>query len=88
VCDLEEEHEEEVEFEGIADPLLYASILSDQEKRKMDKVQVEAYKSVERERKKTEREAAKAQKEREKEERRKDRVLTPPPAIEMSIAGK
>ena len=83
-----EDEDEDVEFEGIADPQLYASVLSDSEKRKMDKVQVQACKEVEKERKKAEREAAKALKEKEKEERKKERAMTSSPSIEMSLAGK
>ena len=83
VVDIEEDDEEDIE--GIAEAQLYASILSDQEKRKLDKIQAQATKDAEKERKRVEKEMAKAIKEKEKESRKNGRIVTADMPLEMPL---
>ncbi len=82
------EYDDEYDLESSADERLYASILTDQEKRKMDKIQAQAYKEIELERKRAEKETNRAQKLKEKEDRNRDRVIITTSPVEVTEAGK
>ena len=82
VIDIEEEQDEEQEDTPTAQ--LYSRILSDKERRKMDKVQAKADKDAEKERKRIELEMMKAEREKEKADRKTRTVVAKERPIEMS----
>jgi regulator of protease activity HflC (stomatin/prohibitin superfamily) len=81
VVELEDENTE-VE-DDVAEPQLYARILSDKEKRKMEKVQAKNEKDAEKVRKKAEKEALKAGKEKEKADRKLRAIIPKLQSIEI-----
>jgi hypothetical protein len=85
VIDMDEEDGVE---EEISPPHLNALILSDKEKRKMEKVHVKAEKDAERARKRSEREALKAEKEKEKADRRLRAVVAKLKPLELSTSAE
>lgn len=85
VVDIVEDDEDDIE--GIAEAQLYTSILSDQEKRKLDKIQAQATKDAEKERKRVEKEMAKSLKEKEKESRKNGSIVTVSTPLEMPLNG-
>jgi hypothetical protein len=68
VVDVEDDKEELMDYSPV--PQLYSRILSDMEKRKMEKVQKQADKEAEKERKRIEKAALRAEKEKEREEKK------------------
>ena len=68
VVEIEDDKEELMDYSPV--PQLYSRILSDREKRKMEKVHAEAEKEAEKERKRIEKAALKAEKEKEKAEKK------------------
>lgn len=74
VVDMEDEQEEEPEEDSPA-PQLYSRILSDKERRKMEKVQAKAEKDAEKERKRAEIETLRAKKEKKKADKKMKTVV-------------
>jgi len=87
VIDVEEETEEEQDVETPT-PQLYDRILSDKEKRKMEKVHAKAEKDAEMERKRLEKEAIKAEKEKEKADRKMREIVAKLGSMEMSVSAE
>jgi hypothetical protein len=87
VIDIEEENEEEQDQETPT-PQLYDRILSDKEKRKMEKVHAKAEKDAEKERKRLEKEAIKAEKEKEKADRKMREIVAKLGSMEMSVSAE
>src|SRR5277367_191366 len=83
VINIEEENEEDHQEEEPPTPQLYDRILSDKEKRKMEKVYSKAEKDAEKERKRLEKEAAKAEKEKEKADRKMRDIVAKLGSMEM-----
>jgi len=87
VVDLEDEQEEEPEDESPA-PRLYSRILSDKERRKMEKVQAKAEKDAEKERKRAEMETLKAEREKEKADRKMRAIVAKLRPMEVSASAE
>jgi hypothetical protein len=85
VIDVEDENEEQEEN---TIPQLYDRILSDGEKRKMEKVHAKREKDAEKERKRLEREAQKAEKEKEKPDRKMREIVAKLGSMEMSTSAE
>jgi len=75
VIEIEEDQEEEGDEEVPSTPELYHRILSDKEKRKMEKVRSKAEKDAEKERKRIEKEILKAEREKDKADRKMRAVV-------------
>jgi regulator of protease activity HflC (stomatin/prohibitin superfamily) len=75
VVDIEEEDQETEEEEATA-PLLYSRVLSERERRKMEKVQAKAEKDAEKARKKAESEALKAERDKDKVDGRMGAIVS------------
>ena len=86
VIDIEDENEEEQEKNTT--PQLYDRILSDREKRKMEKVHAKGEKDAEKEKKRLEREAQKAEKEKEKPDRKMREIVAKLGSMEMSASAE
>jgi hypothetical protein len=82
VIDIEEEQDEEQE--DTPTPQLYSRLLSDKERRKLEKVQAEADKDAEKMKKRIELEMMKAEREKEKVDRKMKTVVEKLRPIEMS----
>jgi len=84
VIHIEEDEDETNEEDEGPTPQLYGRILSDKERRKMEKVQAKAEKDAEKERKKAEMEALKGERDQEKEERKTRATVPKLKPMEMS----
>ena len=87
VIDLEDEQEEEPEDKSPA-PQLYSRILSDKERRKMEKVQAKAEKDAEKERKRAEIETLKAEREKEKADKKMRAFVAKLRPMEVSASAE
>jgi len=86
VIDIEDENEEEQVDNPT--PQLYDRILSDREKRKMEKVHAKVEKDAEKERKRLEREALKAEKDKEKADRKMREIVAKLGSMEISAPAE
>jgi len=86
VVDIECDNEWE-QIEDKAVPRLYSRILSDKEKRKMEKVHAQAEKDAERERKRTETATLKVEKGKEKFDKKMGAETAKSSPMEMSVEG-
>src|SRR5205814_1701561 len=87
VVDLEDEQEEEPDEDSPA-PQLYSRILSDKERRKMEKVQAKAEKDAEKERKRVETETVKEEREKEKADKKVKVIVAKLSQMEVSASAE
>lgn len=87
VVDLEDEQEEELEDESPA-AQLYFRVLSNKERRKMEKAQAKAEKDAEKERKRVETEALKAEKGKEKADKKMKAIVAKLRPMEVSASAE
>jgi hypothetical protein len=83
VIDIEEEDQEAEEEEAPA-PQLYTRVLSERERRKMEKVQAKAEKDAEKARKKAELESLKAERDKEKVDRKMRAIVSKLKPMELA----
>jgi hypothetical protein len=85
VVDLEDEQDEEPEDESSA-PQLYSRILSDKERRKMEKVRAKAGMDAEKKKKRAEMETLKTEREKEKADKKMKVIVAKLEPIEVSAS--
>lgn len=86
VVEVDDEDEDELEEQANPELQLYSRILSDNEKRKMEKVHTQAKKDAEKERKRIKKETLKAEKEREKADKKMQNMMDALKPMEMKSA--
>jgi hypothetical protein len=87
VVDLEDEQEEEPEDESPV-PQLYSRILSDKERRKMEKVQAKAEIDAEKKKKRAEIETLKMEREKEKADKKMKAIVAKLGPMEVSASAE
>lgn len=87
VVHIEDENSEE-EQQEISTPQLYDRILSDREKRRMEKVHAKVERDAEKERKRSEKEGLKAEKEKEKANKKLRQIVAKLGSPDMSASAE
>jgi len=87
VVEVDDDDVDELEEQANPELQLYSRILSDNEKRKMEKVHTQAKKDAEKERKRIEKEMLKAEKAREKADKKMQNMVDALKPLETKSAG-